>query len=113
MNLLKYLSDNVEIIKRCLKTILPGYPYENILQMVNLPTLHNRRDELCRAYFAKMKRSDHDLNALLQNGRSVPYTLTSRNELPILRANTNSYKNPLIPWCLEHSQKGNDVHALN
>ena len=38
-NLPKYLSDNIEIIKkRCLKTIFPGYQYENILQMVNLPT---------------------------------------------------------------------------
>ena len=37
-NLPKYLSDNIEIIqKRCLKTIFPGYQYENILQMVNLP----------------------------------------------------------------------------
>ena len=31
--------------------------YENILQIVNLTTLHHRRDELCRAYFAKRKRS--------------------------------------------------------
>ena len=53
-NVPKYLSDNIEIIqKRCLKTIFPGYQYENILQMVNLPTLHRRRDELCRVYFAK------------------------------------------------------------
>ena len=58
-NLPKYLSDNIDIIqKRCLKTIFPGYPYGNILQMANLPTLHRRRDELCRAYFAKMKRSE-------------------------------------------------------
>ena len=41
--------------------------------MVNLPTLHRIRDELCRAYFAKMKRSDHKMNAL--NGRSVSYAL--------------------------------------
>ena len=51
-NLPKYLSNNIEIIqKRCLKTIFSGYQYENILQMVNLPTLHRRRDELCRLYF--------------------------------------------------------------
>ena len=73
-NLPKYLSDNIEIIsKRCLKTTFPGYQYENILQMVNLPTLNRRRDELCRAYFAKMKSSDHKLNALVPNGRRVPY----------------------------------------
>ena len=50
-NLLKYISDNIEIIlKRYLKTIFPGYQYENILQMVNLPTLHRRRNELCNVF---------------------------------------------------------------
>ena len=100
-NLPKYLSDNIDIIqKRCLKTIFPGYQYENILQMVNLPTLHRRCDELCRVYFAKTKSNDHKLNALLPNGRSVPYTLRLCylcNKLPIPRAKTNRYKNSLIP----------------
>ena len=106
-NLSKYLSDNMEIIqKRCLKTIFPGYQYENILQMVNLPTLHRRRDELCRAYFAKMKSRDHKLNALVPNGQSVPYVLRLCNKLPISRAKTNRYKNSLIPRCLEHFQIG-------
>ena len=76
LNLPKYLSNNIEIIQnRCLKTILPDYQYENILQMANLPTLHRRRDELCKAYFAKMKSMDHKLNALVPNGRSVPNAL--------------------------------------
>ena len=106
-NLPKYLSDNIEIIqKRCLKTIFPGYQYENILQMVNPPTLHRRRDELCRAYIAKMESRGHKLNALVPNGRSVPYALRLWNKLPIPRANTNHYKNSLIPWCLEHFQIG-------
>ena len=43
-NLPKYLSDYIEIIqKRCLKSIFPGFTYEDILQMVKLPTLHVRR----------------------------------------------------------------------
>ena len=97
----KYLSDNIEIVqKRCFKTIFPGYQYKNILQMVNLPTLHRRRDELCRAYFAKMKSRDHKLNALVPNGRSVPYALRLYNKLPIPRAINNRYINSLIPRCL-------------
>ncbi len=89
-----YLSARIEIIiKGCLTFIFPVYAYENILQMVNVPRLHHRRDELCRACFVKMKRCDHTLNALLQNnGRNVPYTLRSCNELLIPRANTNHYK---------------------
>ena len=47
-NLPKYLSDNIELIqKRCMKTIFPGCSYDYILEMTNLPTLHDRR----RAYF--------------------------------------------------------------
>ena len=50
-NLPKYLSDNIELInKKCLKTIFPCSQYEYILQMVNLPTLHRRRDELCSVF---------------------------------------------------------------
>ena len=63
----------------------------------NLTALMPRkRDELCRAYFAKMKSRDHKLNALVPNGRSVPYVLRLYNKLPIPRANTNRYKNSLM-----------------
>ena len=93
----------IEIIqKRCLKNIFPEYHYENILRMVNLPTLHRRRDELCRVYFDKLKSNVHKLNALLPNGRSVPYALRLCSKLPIPRAKINRYKNSLIPWYLEH-----------
>ena len=95
-NLPKYLSENIEIIqKRCLETIFLGYQYDNILQMINLPTLHRRRVELCRVYFAKMKTNDDKLNA--PNGRCVPYALRLCNKLPIPRAKTNCYTNSLIP----------------
>ena len=61
--------------------------------MVNLPTLHHRRDELCRAYFAKMKSSAYKLDVLVPNGRSVPDALGLGNKLPIPRAKTNRFKN--------------------
>ena len=76
------------------------------MQMLNVPMLHHRRDELCREYFTKIKRSDHKLNASLPSGRNMSYTLRSCNELPIPRANTKRYTNSLIPWCLEHCQNG-------
>ena len=63
-NLPKYLSDNVELIKkRCMKTIFPGCSYDDILEMINLPTLHDRRTMLCRVYFNKMNRSNHSFAA--------------------------------------------------
>ena len=104
-NLPKYLSDNIEIIqKRCLKTIFSGFTCEDILQMVNIPTLHDRRSAICKPYFGRMRRGDHKLNKLLPDTRMVSYTLRSFNELPFPMANTNRHKNSLIPWCLVHCQ---------
>ena len=48
----QYVSDNIELIqKRCMKTIFPGCSYNDILEMTNLPTLHDRRTSSCRTYF--------------------------------------------------------------
>ena len=104
-NLPKHLSNNIEIIqKRCLKNIFPGFTYDDILQMVNIPTLHDRRNEICKACFGRMRRGDHKLNKLLPDTRMVSYALRSFNELPVPMANTDRYINSLIPWCLVHRQ---------
>ena len=96
---LPYLSDNIELIKkRCMKTIFPGCSYDDILEMTNLPTLHDRRTTLCRAYFNKMSRSNHKLNGLMPDRRTVPYSLMASNGLPVPSVKTNRYKNSLIPW---------------
>ena len=102
----KYVSDNIELIKkRCMKTIFPGCSYDDILEMTNLPTLHDRRTTLCRAYFNKMNRSNHKLNALLPGRRTVPYALRASDGLPVPRVKTNRYKkNSLIPWGFSNCQ---------
>ena len=75
-NLPKYLSDNIEITrKRRLKTIFPGFTYEDIPQTVNIPTLHDRRNAMCKGYFGRRRRGDHKLNKLLQDSRKVSYAL--------------------------------------
>ena len=83
--------------------------------MVNLPTLHRRRVELCRAYFAKMKSSDHNLNALVPNGRSVPYALRLCNKLSIPRANRASDSYSSEPGFESWVDVSNleQIHALN
>ena len=61
--------------------------------MVNIPTLHDRRNETCKAYFGRMRIDDHKLNKLLPDTRMVSYVLRSFSELPVPMANTNRYKN--------------------
>ena len=88
-----YLSDNIELIqKRCMKTIFPGCSYDAILEMTNLPTLHDKRTTLCRAYFNKMNRSNHKLNALLPGRRTVLCALRASNGLPVPSLKTTRYK---------------------
>ena len=104
-NLPKYLSDNIELIKkRCRKTIFPGCSYDDILDITNLLTVHDRRTTLFRAYFNKLSRSNHKLNVLLPGRRTVPYALRASNGLPVPSAKTNRYKNSFIPWGLSNCQ---------
>ena len=47
----KHLSDSVEMIqKRALRSNHSGYHYTDILDMVSLPTLENRRKEICSLF---------------------------------------------------------------
>ena len=80
------------------------FAYEDILQMVNISTLHDRRSAICKAYFGRVRRGDHKLNKLLPDTRMVSYALRSFNELPVPMANTTRYKNALILWCLVYCQ---------
>ena len=101
----KYLSDDIEVIqKRALKSIFPGLSYVTILDMVKLPKLLDRREELCRKYFTNMQMSSHKLNHLLPDIRNVPYSLRSANKYPLAHARTSRFNNSLIPWCLRKYQ---------
>ena len=65
-NLLKYLSDSIELIQnRALKSIFPGKSYYDILIDTGLRTLKERRYVLCMKYFAEIQGSAHKLNGLI------------------------------------------------
>ena len=61
-----YLSDNIEMIqKRPVRAIFPGMSY------IDLSTLKERRDYICKKYFINnMQASSHKVNCLLpEKGR--------------------------------------------
>ena len=97
----KYLSDKIETVqKRALKSIYPGLGYVSILSMVNMQPLNERRNDLCKSYFSKLKNNDHKLHHLLPPPREMKYSLRSAPEFPCPRTRTNRFKNYFIPWCL-------------
>ena len=57
----KYLSDAIEIIqKRVLRSIHPGLHYDDILILVGLQSLEMRRDNICKAYFNRLKCNNRE-----------------------------------------------------
>ena len=65
-NLPIYFSDNIEMIqKRAMKAMFPGMSYLDILNHINLSTLKERRDYLCKKYFINMQARLHKVNCLL------------------------------------------------
>ena len=106
-NLPIYLSGSIEMIqKRAVRAIFPGMSYVDILNHINLSTLKERRDYLCKNYFRirNMLAPSHKVNCLLPEKRHVEYDLRRGNmySLPVTR--TNRFSNYLIPWGLYHWQ---------
>ena len=104
-NLPIYLSDNIEMIqKRAVRAIFPGMSYVDILNHINLSTLKERRDYLCKKYFINMQARSHKINCLLPKKRLVDYNLRHGNMYPLTVTRTNRFKNSLVPWGLYHWQ---------
>ena len=104
-NLPIYLSDNIEMIqKRAVRAIFPGMSYVDILNHINLSTLKERRDYLCKKYFINMQARSHKVNCLLPKKRLVDYNMRHGNMYPLTVTRTNRFKNSLIPWGLYHWQ---------
>ena len=64
--------------------------------MVNIPTLHDRHSDICKAYFGRMRGGNHKLNKLLPDIRIISYALRSFIELLVPKTNTNRNRNSLI-----------------
>ena len=60
----------------------PGMSYVDILNHINLSTLKERRDYLCKKYFINMQARSHKVNCLLPKKRLVDYNLRHGNMYP-------------------------------
>ncbi len=78
----KYLSDGLEMIqKRALRSIYPGYHYEDILRVTGLQKLAQRRDQLCKEYLNKPKDS-HRVDHLFAACKRHRLRIKESNEIP-------------------------------
>ena len=100
-----YLSEAIEMIqKRALRSIYPGMHYNDILMLLKLPRLKERRDGVCKTYFDRLKSNINKLHHLLPERRDVSYPLRNQNAYPVPLTRTERFRKSLIPWCLHNWQ---------
>ena len=91
--ILDFLSNKLETVqKRALYIIYPLCSYREAL--TNLPTLENRRAQICKDYVSKMKLDSHPLHFFLPRGenRDILYNLRSYSNDVVLFGNTRRCK---------------------
>ena len=104
-NLPKYLSDDIEMIqKRAFKSIFPDKGYADVLNVIGMCTLLERRNILCAQYFKNMQGRSHKVHHLLPEQRCMHYDTRLGHKYPLPNNRTNRYGNSLIPWGLRNWQ---------
>ncbi len=107
-NLTQNLPEHIACIetvqKRELRVNFPGHSYDEVLHITDLPTLSQRREQLCIEYFKKLQNESHKLHNILPNVRQVPHDIRSINKYPLVNARTSRYFTSFIPWCLRNAQ---------
>ena len=99
-----YLSDDVERIqKRVISIISPDMSYQDNLDNLGLPTLYDRREELCKKLFDSIvSDSSHKLHHLLPPRNNSKYNLRNKRVHNLPRANTERFRRTFINTMLTH-----------
>ena len=96
-----YLSAELEHIqRRALRIIYGEEEYNHHLQIARLQPLSERRLDLCRSFYSKMKQRDNRLHHLIPAPGVLRYGLRQPRRLPELPARTKRYKNSFVPWAV-------------
>ena len=98
-------SDTVEAIQiRALAIIMPDAAYDLALQIAELPTLADRRRDICRKLFIEMQSPSHKLHHLLPSERDNRERLRSEAKYPKPKVHTKRAKSCFVNWCLFNLQ---------
>ena len=97
-------SDLLESIqKRCLRLIFPESNYEEALLHSYLPSLHERRQILCKRLFEQMNNDNHKLYHLLPQKTDHHYeTRQQQQQFQKMQCRTVRYEKTFVPYCLKN-----------
>ena len=93
-----YLSEDIERIqKRVLSIILPDMSYQDCLDRLGLPTLKERRNELCKRLFDSIaNNSGHKLHNLLPPRNEQSYCLRHQRTYNLPRSRTDRFRQSFV-----------------
>ena len=95
----KYLADELETVqKRVLKILSPVMTYCEALEYYRLPTLFQRREDMCDKLFTSIiKDPMHKLHHLLPPKNETDYSFRTNRYFNMYVTRTNRFHNSFIP----------------
>ena len=95
----KYLADELETVqKRVLKMLSPVMTYCEALEYYRLPTLFQRREDMCDKLFTSIiKDPMHKLHHLLPPKNETDYSFRTNRYFNMYVTRTNRFHNSFIP----------------
>ena len=94
------------IQKRILRIIYPNVDYKTAMDKSDLPTLHDRRTELCKTFYGKIIHPDDKLYHIIQEytRQQSNYKLRGEKNYKLPLCKTDRFKKTFIPYSLFNFQ---------
>ena len=97
-------EDIEHIQERALRIAHPGVPYNEALNMSNIPTLQERRTQECKKLLEKMQNPQDKLNRILPKARINEKNTRNSLKYPLPEVKTKRYKDSFLPYALFNCQ---------
>ncbi len=81
------------------------YDYQEAITIAGLPTVKQRRIDMCKKFFIQMQNENHRLHKLLPAKKENCHCLRQIIQYEAIKCKTNRYKHRFVPSCLDHFQE--------
>ena len=99
------LTDSIEDIqRRACKILCPLLSYEDALSTMDLPTLKERRTDLCKAFFHKIQDPDDKSHKILPPEKDNVKNTRNAKKYPLPKTHTKRFRNSFLPYALYNLQ---------
>ena len=90
-----------QIQKGATKIMLPGLSHRERLAHLKLPTLQDRRDELCRRFYKTIMRPEDKINDVLPPTTESADSFRKARKFPLLKCRTKRFQISFIPYAVK------------